>query len=209
MEKIDECEKIIYKIISKYTYYFDKDDLYQVGIIGVINAYHNYQKDSNVKFSTYAYFYILGEVKKYVRESNLVKVSKELVKLNVAISKAKTYLVQKLNREPTNFEISLFLEIDEAKIDEAINANMLIESLDKDDDVIYNTVGYDEKEYNCDIMDLKCELDKLDVCERRLINNRYSEGLTQRETSEVLGISQVKVSRMENKILTRLRTRLM
>lgn len=138
-----------------------------------------------------------------------MKVSKELVKLNVAISKAKTYLVQKLNREPTNFEISLFLEIDEARIDEAINANMLIESLDRDEDVIYNTVGYDEKEYNSDIMDLKCELDKLDMEERMIINNRYNEGLTQRETSEVLGISQVKVSRMENKILTRLRTRLM
>jgi len=86
---------------------------------------------------------------------------------------------------------------------------MLIQSLDKDEEMIYNTVGYDEKNYDSDIIDLKTELEKLEEDERILINNRYKEGLTQKETSEVLGISQVKVSRMENKILTRLRTRLM
>jgi len=86
---------------------------------------------------------------------------------------------------------------------------MLIQSLDKDEEMIYNTVGYDEKNYDSDIIDLKTELEKLEEDERILINNRYKEGLTQKETSEVLGISQVKGSRMENKILTRLRTRLM
>ena len=73
-------EKLIWSIVNKYKSYFDKDDLFQVGVIGLINAYKNYDKKQNTKFSSYAYFYIFGEIKKYISESYLFKVSKELVK---------------------------------------------------------------------------------------------------------------------------------
>ena len=84
MEEILQYENLIYSIIRKYSN-FDKDDMYQVGMLGLINAYKNYDKKLNVKFSKYAYFYIIGEIKKYIRESSTIKISRELIKLNKRI----------------------------------------------------------------------------------------------------------------------------
>ena len=212
VEVLENNEYLVYSIINKYTYYFDKDDLYQVGMIGLMNAYDHYKNDKNTKFSSFAYFYILGEVKKYIRESNLLKVSKDLVKLNTSIDKAREYLTQKLGYIPANEDIALFLEIDVRKIEEAEMANALVTSLDKNDEEeveIYNYYGYEEKSYKEELLDLKEELSKLDEFDRKLIEKRYNEGLTQSEISKELGINQVKVSRTEKEILTKLRRRLM
>ena len=212
VEVLENNEYLVYSIINKYTYYFDKDDLYQVGMIGLMNAYDHYKNDKNTKFSSFAYFYILGEVKKYIRESNLLKVSKDLVKLNTSIDKAREYLTQKLGYIPANEDIALFLEIDVRKIEEAEMANALVTSLDKNDEEeveIYNYYGYEEKSYKEELLDLKEELSKLDEFDRKLIEKRYNEGLTQSEISKELGVNQVKVSRTEKEILTRLRRRLM
>ena len=206
-----ENEGIIYAIINRYTRYFDKDDLYQVGMIGLINAYKNFKNDKKTKFSSYAYFYVLGEVKKYIRESNTFKINQELTKLNVAVNKVKNILQQKLLREPTTFEISLFLEIDEDKILEAIEASNLVTSLDEtnDEDLdMYTKVASYENGYEADILDLKIELNNLDDFSKKLIEERYLNDHSQSETSNILGINQVAVSRKEKEILTRLRTRL-
>lgn len=210
---IEENEYIIYHIINKYSYYFDKDDLYQVGMLGLLNACRHYDNGKNTKFSSFAYFYVLGEVTKYIRDSNFLKVSKDLVKLNSSIEKARDYLTQKIGYVPSNDEIALFLEIDVSKINEAEIANSLITSLDNDvnannEPEIYNYYGYCEKGYNEEILDLKTELDKLNEFDRELITKRYNEGLSQSEVSKELGINQVKVSRCEKQILTKLRTRL-
>lgn len=208
---LEENEYIVYKIINKYSYYFDKDDLYQVGMIGLMNAYDNYKNDKNTKFSSYAYFYVLGEVTKYIRESNILKVSKELIKLNTSVEKARDYLTQKLGYIPNDDEIALFLEIDKDKIEEAKNANALVTSLDNNEEEteVYNYYGYREKLHNEEILDLKNEISKLSEFDRKIIEKRYKDGLTQSELSKELGINQVKVSRKEKEILTRLRTRLM
>ena len=207
-----ENEKIVYSIINKYTYYFDKDDLYQVGMMGLLDAYENYKSDKNTKFSSFAYFYVLGKVKEYIRKSNIIKVSRELVKLNCAIEKARDHLTQKLGYIPSDTDIALFLEIDIKQIEEAKEANNLVASLDNENEEetkIYDYVGYTESAYNEEILDLKIELANLNEYDRNLILKRYQEGLTQSEVSKELGINQVKVSRQEKQILTRLRTRLM
>ncbi len=206
-----ENEKIIYSIINKYTYYFDKDDLYQVGMLGLIDAYDNYNPNKNTKFSSFAYFYVLGKVKEYIRKSNVIKVSRELIKLNTSIEKAKEVLTQRLGYIPSNEEIALFLEIDIRNIEEAKEATNLVASLDSENEEeinLYNTLGYTEQAYNEEILDLKTELENLNDFERNLIIKRYGQGLTQTEVSKELGINQVKVSREEKQILTRLRTRL-
>ena len=206
-----ENECIVYSIINKYTYYFDKDDLYQVGMIGLIEALNHYKNDKNTKFSSFAYFYVLGRVKEYLRNTNLIKVSKELVKLNKSIEKAKDYLIQKLNYIPTDNEIALFLEIDVEKVRQAKEANNLVMSLEEENESeqnIYNKIGYSEIGYREDILDLRKEIDNLNEFDRNIIIKRYEEGLTQNELSQELGINQVKVSRKEKEILTRLRTRL-
>lgn len=206
-----ENEKIIYSIINKYTYYFDRDDLYQVGMLGLIDAYDNYNSNKNTKFSSFAYFYVLGKVKEYIRKSNVIKVSRELIKLNSSIEKAKEVLTQRLGYIPSNEEIALFLEIDIRNIEEAKEATNLVASLDSENEEeinLYNTLGYTEQAYNEEILDLKIELENLNDFERNLIIKRYGQGLTQTEVSKELGINQVKVSREEKQILTRLRTRL-
>ena len=206
-----ENESIVYSIINKYTYYFDKDDLYQVGMIGLMDAYEHYKGDKNTKFSSFAYFYVLGKVKEYIRNSNMIKTSKELVKLNSSIEKARDYLTQRIGRIPTDDDIAIFLEIDIEHLRQAKEANSLIMSLEENSEEInlYSKIGYEEKLYREDILDLKKELNKLNEYDQNIIKKRYEEGLTQSELSQELGINQVKVSRKEKEILTRLRTRLM
>ena len=208
-ELIIQNELLIYSIINRYKDYFDIEDLYQTAVIGLINAYKNYKDDKQTKFSSYAYFYMKGEVKKYIRESHTLKISKELIKLNTSIVKAKEVLYQRLNREPTDFELSLFLEIDEQEIINAELATSLVESLDNDiEDNLYNKTGYIQKEYEGEILDLKTEINNLKELEKQIIISRYEEGLTQQEVSKLLGINQTKVSREEKQILQKLRDRL-
>lgn len=212
MEKLLDYERIVYSIIQRYTKYFDKDDLYQVGMIGLINAYHNFDSTQGTKFSTYAYYYVLGEVRKYVRESGLVKVSSDLVKLNQCIEKTSEQMSQRLGREPTTTELSLFLEIDEEKIEEARVAALDVKSLDYSVDEalpeFYNSVASYDKETSPEILDLRRELSRLSDEEKNLIVARYYEDMTQSEASRELGISQVQVSRKEGKILEKLRVAL-
>lgn len=210
MEELLEYEGLVYSIVGKYTNYFDKDDLYQVGMLGLIDARNNFDDSRGVKFSTFAYFHILGKVKKYVRESNLVRVSSDLVKVNASILKAKEKMSQMLGREATIEEISLFLEIDVSKIEEAMMASIDVRSLDYsscDDSVeLYNSVSSFDKEMDLDSLNLKVAVENLADEERELIKARYYDDLTQAETSKVLGISQVQVSRKEGKILQKLKS---
>lgn len=212
MEELLNYEGLVYGIIQRYTKYFEKDDLYQVGMIGLINAYHNFDSTQGTKFSTYAYYYVLGEVRKYVRESGLVKVSSDLVKLNQCIEKTSEQMSQRLGREPTTTELSLFLEIDEEKIEEARVAALDVRSLDYSVDEalpeFYNSVASYDKETSPEILDLRRELSRLSDEEKNLIVARYYEDMTQSEASRELGISQVQVSRKEGKILEKLRVAL-
>ena len=212
MEELLNYEGLVYGIIQRYTKYFEKDDLYQVGMIGLINAYHNFDSTQGTKFSTYAYYYVLGEVRKYVRESGLVKVSSDLVKLNQCIEKTSEQMSQRLGREPTTTELSLFLEIDEEKIEEARVAALDVKSLDYSVDEelpeFYNSVAAYDRETSPEILDLRRELSRLSDEEKNLIVARYYEDMTQSEASRELGISQVQVSRKEGKILEKLRVAL-
>ena len=210
MDQLLDYEGLIYSIINKYTRKFDKDDLFQVGMLGLIEAYKNYKDSFNTKFSTYAYYYILGEVNKYIRDSSSLKVSKDLLKLSNSIIKARELMQQKLGRNPTNLEISLFLEIDEEKITEALNATEVVSSLDYqvEEEELYNYIKVEDNSMDADILDLKNALKELSSEERNLILARYYEELTQMETSKELGISQVQVSRKEAKVLQKLKTKL-
>ena len=209
MDDLLEYEGLVYGIINRYSSYFDKDDLYQVGMLGLVDAYRHYDSSLNTKFSTYAYYYILGEVRKFIKDSNLVKVSSDLIKLNSSVEKAKEAMSQSLGREPTLTELSLFLEIEEEKIEEAQVAALDIRSLDYmvDDESndLYNSIISTDNGMNCEILDLKIALDGLSDDEKNLIISRYFDDLTQTETSRELGISQVQVSRKEGKILEKLK----
>lgn len=211
MDDILEYENLVWSIVSKYGGYFDKDDLYQVGMMGLMGAYRNFDASRGVKFSTYAYQYVFGEVHKYVEESRSIRVSRDMIKLSRSIERGRDVLRQTLLREPSDFELSLFLEIDETKIEDANKIGEMVKSLDSmtnDDMNLYDHLGCEEKQLTSEVLDLKTELASLDQEEQRLIYSRYFMDLTQQEVSKDLGISQVQVSRKESKALNKLRTRL-
>lgn len=208
MDNLLEYENLVFSIISKYGNYFDRDDLYQVGMMGLMDAYKHYDSSVGVKFSSYAYYYIVGEVTKFVRENRSVKVSRDLIKLNGSIEKCRDAMRQRLGREPTDTEIALFLEIDEEKISEVKCLMQEVESLDYqyDEDVsLYNSVMCFDKETTASVLDLRCAISKLSDEEKALIDARYYQEMTQSEASKKLGMSQVQVSRKEGKILEKLR----
>ncbi|MBQ6495445.1 MAG: sigma-70 family RNA polymerase sigma factor [Bacilli bacterium] len=204
---IKENKGLICQIISKYTKYYEFEDLYQISVIGIIKAYKNYNKNSNAKFTTYAYKYILSEVINYVNNSKLIKTSRKYNSIYKKILEAKNILTQRLMKEPTNYELSLFLEIDENIINDIMNlkenVNSLDYTLDNDIKIIDNVVG--DNDINIDNILLKEGLNKLDNKELELINLRYFKELTQEETAKYLKTNQVQVSRNESKILKKLK----
>ena len=210
---LQEYEGRIVAYASKFRYYYDMDDLIQVGRIGLLNALDHYDPSQNTKFSSYAFLYIKGEILKYVRENKNIKISKELSSLVKPIEQAREILRQRLQKEPTIDEVSHFLEIDRSVIEEVMLSQEFVRSLDyalnEDDEGkemnLYHTLAYEEVGYDADVLDLKQAVEDLDEEERRLISCRYFEDMTQSETSKVLGVNQVKVSREETKILKKLR----
>jgi RNA polymerase sporulation-specific sigma factor len=209
-DAVIENEGLVYSIINKFDYLNDRDDLYQVGMMGLINAFKNYDKSKNTKFSSYAYFYILGEVKKYIREKSGIKIDRKMEHLSLMIEKATIVLTQRLMRYPTDSDLALFLEIPLEDVKNVKEAKILIDSLDeeKDDLSLYDSLGYDESMYNPDVLDLKEEIDNLPEFERRLITERFYYDKTQKEVSDSLGVNQVKVSRTERVVLQKLKERL-
>ena len=211
MEQLLEYENLVYSIINKYSG-FDKDDLYQVGIMGLVQAYKNYKSNFNVKFSSYAYYYILGEVTKYIRENKSIRVSKDILKLKSLIDKTKSLMMQRLGREPTISEISLYLEVDEEKINEVLSSVSDVRSLDYAYDEegceMYASLGVEEVGMNLDLINLRDEINSLSDDEKELIISRYFDDMTQSEVSSKLGISQVQVSRKESKVLEKLKNKI-
>ncbi len=211
MENILEYENLVRALISKYGYYEDYDDLYQVGMVALMKAAKNY-KPGLAKFSTYAHDYILGEITNFIRENKSVKISRDIVRLNKQIEKCRDILYQKLGRPPTNVEISLLLDIDEEKIDEVQMLMQVPESLDyvrnSDEDNYYNSIKIYDHNLDSSYLDLKEQLNSLSEYEHNLIKARYYDGYTQSEISKKMGTSQAKVSREEKKILQKLKVKL-
>lgn len=210
-EVINSCNGLIYMIIKKHFNNYDIEDLYQVGTIGVIKAYNNYKKNKEVKFSTYAYKYIYGEIYSYINNSKLLKINKENYSLYKKINEAKNILSQKLMKEPTVYELSCFLEI-EPNIIEKVNLSM--ENVDSLDRIISNegkeltlidTINDQKDYYNINYLLLNEEINKLSDFEKNMIYLRYYEDKTQNEVANILGINQVEVSRKEKKTLKKIR----
>jgi len=212
IELIKENKKLIYSIINKYSKYYEFDDLYQVSIIGIMKAYQNYDERKGVKFTTYAYKYILSEILLFINNNKTIRVSREYQRLYKKILEARTLLTQKLMKEPTNYEISLFLEIDEAIINDVMRYQEKVKSLDEVviDEGKQVTLLDQIPAHNIDdsYISLKEVLSTLTSEELELINLRYFKDLTQSEIAEIQGTNQVKVSRNEQKILKKLKNNL-
>lgn len=194
-------EKLIYKIATRFNN-VSKEDLYQAGVIGLIKAYNNYKQNSETKFTTYAYNYIFGEMYELSNSTRTIKLNKDILKTYKKIEQTKQLLLQKYNKEPSLEEISIFLNIPLKNIIDIYNATSTIMSLDSTEiRNVYETIPCKEKESNLDIKD---SLEYLTEEEKNIIKLRYYNDLTQSETANILGLSQVSVSRYEKKSLKKM-----
>lgn len=203
-EMIKENSWLIYKIAKSYSEYYNMDDLFQVGSIGLLKAYKNYNIDSNVKFSTFAYKYVLGEIINYIKKDRNIIISDEYMSIYKKYEKIKFLLTTKYNREVSFSEICKFMEIDEQKLLGVIESVMFTKSIDEEGLINYE-FGYDNREDIFNKMLLENEIDALEPFDKSIINYRYYQGYTQSQTAEVLNTSQVKVSRREKLILQKMK----
>lgn len=208
---IEENKNLIYSIIKKYTYYYDKEDLFQTATIGLIKAYNNYNSSKNTKFSTYAYTYILSEVLLYINNNRDIRLGRNYLKIYTKINEAKLVLTQKLMKEPTTYELSLFLELDENLINQVLaltqSFSNLEEIISKDGKnlTLLDVVSDKDKDKMIDNLILKETLNNLTEEERQILMLRYYDERTQQEVANILGTNQVYISRNEKKVLKKLK----
>ena len=206
-EVILENSNLIYSIASHFGSNQDMDDLFQSGCIGMMEAYKKFDTSRGVKFTTFAYPYILGRISEYARENHAIKLSKDMMRARNKIDKAKLYLTQEFMREPTNEELSEYLNVPIENLNMLMNYKGEGVSLDEaylDDLSLYDVIVAKEVDYNT-LVFLKQEIDSLGEPERTIMYERYFEDMTQSEIANNLGLSQVDVSRREKKVLVKLR----
>ena len=190
------------------------EDLYQIGCIGLIKAIDKFNLDFDVKFSTYAVPMITGEIKRFLRDDGMIKVSRSLKELGMRVSSTREQMIWELGREPGLEELALRVGVSCEEVAASMEAATEVES-------IYKTVGSgedknlrlldkltDEREQQEELlkrMVLKQLLEQLSGKDREIIMRRYFENQTQSQIAADLNISQVQVSRLEKKILRKMR----
>lgn len=209
---------LVWSIVRRFTGRgHELEDLFQIGSIGLIKAIDKFDTSFDVKFSTYAVPMITGEIKRFLRDDGMIKVSRSLKEIAGKVRITREILNNKLDREPTLEEISEELGIPCDDIIMALESNAEVESLYKtiyqgDGNAIYLIDKLEQtKDENENIIDhiaLREIINTLDEKERNLIELRYFRDKTQTDIAKELGISQVQVSRLEKKILKVMRERM-
>ncbi len=189
------------------------DDLYGAGCVGLVKAAAAFDRDRGVKFSTYAVPVILGEIKRLFRDGGSVKVSRSVRELGMRISRSREQFALLHGREPTVSELAELTDSSPEDVAEAIAVNLPVVSLTGDpengNDGQIDIAEPSPDAELVDILSLRQALGALDETDRRLIYCRYFKDMTQTRTAEVLGMSQVQVSRREKKLLMILRGNLL
>ena len=192
----------------------EAEDLFQIGSIGLLKAIDKFDLSYDVKFSTYAVPMISGEIKRFLRDDGMIKVSRSLKELAHKSVQAREKLTDRLGREPTLEELAKETGVDKEEIVQAMEAGGEVESLyrpihQKEGSEIRLLDRIEERERKedkiLDTMVLKQLLETLDAKERQLIYLRYFADRTQSDVGKIMGISQVQVSRMEKRIIENLR----
>lgn len=196
---------------------YEYDDIFQIGCMGLVKAINNFESKYNVKFSTYAVPMIMGEIKRFLRDDGLIKVSRSVKNTARQLHYDREKLVKKLNREPTIEELSKFSGISTEEIvfatESTVNTQYLYDVVHQDDgspvlliDKISKTV--DEDAEVIDKIILKEAINNLDSKSRQIIILRYFKDKTQIQVAKLLGISQVQVSRIEKRVLKLMKEKL-
>jgi RNA polymerase sporulation-specific sigma factor len=196
---------------------YDYEDIFQIGSIGLVKAINNFDLTYNVKFSTYAVPMIIGEIKRFLRDDGMIKVSRNVKSLARKVYFYKEILTKKLKRSPTIEELAEYADVDKEEILFAIESSNSLQYL-------YDTIHQDDgapvllidklSEKSVDDgnlierIALKEAISSLDNKARQIILLRYFKDKTQVQVAKMLGINQVQVSRIEKKVLAEMRKKL-
>ncbi len=214
---LEENSPLIKSVIKRFK---DKgveyEDLYQIGCIGFLKAIKNFNPEFNVKFSTYVVPMVIGEIKRFMRDDGAIKVSRALKTLNMQINKYIDLFYEKNQRKPSIEELAKYFNVEEQDIIMAMDSAKMPVSIYtpiEDDSEAMSIIDRIEPQEDCnekmvEDIALKEVVKKLDTRERKIILLRYYYDKTQSEIAKELNISQVQVSRLENKILNNLKDKL-
>ena len=212
-ERLINCNlKLVFNLVKRFEGRgCDLEDLFQIGTLGLIKAIDKFDPSYQVRFSTYAVPMILGEIRRYLRDNNPVKVSRSLKETAFKVNRAREELTKKLGREPSLGELAEALGMPREEVVMALEAQQVPASL-------HDTIYQEEGDPICLMDQLEGEegewLDKLLVNQilerlpprlRQVLIWRFFEDRTQAEIAQLLGISQVQVSRLERQALQKLR----
>ena len=193
-----EYEGLVYSLAKKF-YGAEREDLIQSGFLGLTKALKNYKPETGTKFSTYAYEYIYGEMYETANGTKPIKIRKEQLKLYKNVLKTKELLTQKYGRDVSYEEVATFLNIDINLLNDilnSLNASISIENTE---------LNLSRKDNIDDMILLKESLEQLSELEKNVIEKRYMSDLSQDETAKTLGLTQVKVSRIEKRSKEKIR----
>ena len=213
-EMIQGNLKLVLSVIQRFSNRGEPlDDLFQVGCMGLIKAIDNFNTDLQVRFSTYAVPMIIGEVRRYLRDNNSVRVSRSLRDTAYKALQAREKLSNELNREPRVEEIAK--ELDMNKEDVVIALEAIVEPVslyepvyNEGGDAIYVMDQIGDRNTPDSWMDeimIKDSIKKLSQREKNILNLRFMLGKTQTEVAKEIGISQAQVSRLEKSALKRIK----
>lgn len=206
--------RLVLSILQKFNRHDENmDDLFQIGCVGLVKAIDNFDLSYGVKFSTYCVPMVQGEVRRYLRDNNSIRISRSVKDVAYKTLKLKDELTVKNGKEPTNKELAKLLDVEEVDIVHAMESLRppvsLFEPIYSDGgDTIYLFDQVEDKSSNNDL-DIRLAVDKaisnLSEREQYIIDQRFVIGKTQMEIAEEIGISQAQISRLEKNALTRIR----
>jgi RNA polymerase sporulation-specific sigma factor len=204
---------LVKSIVKKYLNRgLEYDDLYQLGSLGLIKAIKNYDEKFEVRFSTYAVPMIAGEIKRFLRDDGIIKVSRSLKETAGLVLRTKEHLKEILGREPKIGEISEKIDIPREEIVEAMEASRMPISIfepvyddGENKTMIVDRIKGDDEKAIFDRLLLKELIGNLEARDRQVVFLRYFKDKTQAEIAEIMGVSQVQISRMITKIIEKLK----
>lgn len=206
--------RLVLSVVQRFYGKRDKcDDMFQVGCVGLMKAIDNFDINLNVKFSTYAVPMIIGEIKRYLRDNNAIRVSRSLRDIAYKALQTRDKYVKQFSKEPTIEEIAKIIDTPVKEVAFALDAISdtvsLNEAVYEDGDAVrimdqIADTKHDDDSLN-EILSLKSALTKLDKREREILLLRYFIGKTQIEVSDAIGISQAQVSRLEKNAIDSIR----
>ena len=214
---VQENSPLIKNVIKWYKdKAIENEDLYQLWCLGFLKAINNFDCSFNVKFSTYVVPMVVGEIKRFMRDDGAIKVSRAIKALNIKINKYIDDFFSVNNRRPTIGEISRSFNIPEQEVVMAMDSAKMPISLytpfeDGEEEGLTVIDRFDNESGGSDFVEnlaLKEVIEKLEDRDKKIIFLRYFQDKTQSEIAKMLGVSQVQVSRLENKILETLKKKL-